>query len=117
MPQLKLDSGGDLAYEGGKLLTVDGIDEVTQACGVAYDTRLGEYAFDTDAGVAFLEIIRRPAASDAEIVAELRRVGVRVPGVDDVTEVVLVRDPTTRELTANITILTVFGTSQLIVVS
>lgn len=113
MPQLKLDDTGDLAYEGGQLLTVDGIDEVTQACGVAYDTRLGEWAYDTEAGVAFLEIIRRPAATDQEIIAELRRVGNRIPGVEEVREVVLTREPTTRELTANITIATVFGVGQI----
>jgi hypothetical protein len=113
MPQLKLDSTGDLAYEDGQLLTVDGIDEVVQACGVAYDTRLGEYAFDTAAGVAFLEIIRRPGATDSEIVAELRRVGNRIPGVDEVREVVLTRDPLTRKLTADITIATAFGVSQI----
>jgi len=113
MPQLKLDDTGDLAYENGQLLTVDGIDEVVQACGVAYDTRLGEWAYDTEAGVAFLEIIRRPGATDQEIIAELRRVGSRIPGVDEVREVVLTRESTTRELTADITIATVFGVAQI----
>jgi hypothetical protein len=114
MPQLALDAQyADLAYSGGQLQTIDGIDAVTQGCAVAYDTGLGEYSYDTDAGVAFLQIIRRPGATDSEIVAELRRVGARLPDVEQVTEVVLTRDPTTRKLTADITILTVFGTQQI----
>lgn len=116
MPQLKLDSGGDLAYDGVALQTISGIDEVTQAAGVAYDTRLGEWAYDTDAGVAFLEIIRRPGATDREINAELRRVGDRIPRVDEVREVVLARDRALRTLTADITIATVFGVAQVEVV-
>jgi hypothetical protein len=111
MADLKLNSDGDLAYDGD-LQTVDEYDEIVQSAGIAYDTRLGEWSYDTDAGVAFLEVIRRPGATDQEIVAELRRVGARINGVTQVREVVLTRDDVTRELTADITLQTIYGPGQ-----
>lgn len=104
MTDLLLDETGDLAYDAGDLQTVTGDDEIAQSSGIAYSTGLGEWTYDTDAGVAFLGVLARKGATDAEIVAELRRVGKRINGVTEVLEVVLTRDDVTRELTADITL-------------
>lgn len=110
MTDVLLDDTDDLAYEGGNVQAVSGIDELAQSANIAYDTGLGEWAYDTDAGVAFRGVITRPGASDAEIVAELRRVGARIRHVTAVSEVVLHRDPVPRDLDADITLQNIFGT-------
>lgn len=109
MTDVRLDDTGDLWYEGGNVDTVEGLEEVAQSASIAYDTGLGEWAYDTEAGVAYLGVLARPGASDAEKVAELRRVGGRIRNVEAVEEVVLIVDPFTREFTADITLQTSEG--------
>jgi hypothetical protein len=109
MTDVRLDDTDDLYYEGGDVSTVTGLDEVAQSASIAYDTGLGEWAYDTDAGVAYIGVLARPGASDAEKVAELRRVGARIRNVIAVEEVVLVTDAVTRDFTADITLRTPEG--------
>ncbi len=115
MTDIRLDDTGDIWYEGGNVSTVTGVEEVAQSADIAYDTGLGEWAYDTDAGVAFLGVITRPGATDAEIVAELRRVGANIRNVLAVEEVVLTRDNVTRTITADIRLQTPEGLAEVTV--
>jgi hypothetical protein len=105
----------DLAYEAGDLSTVIELAEVTQSVGIAYRTGLGEWPFDTDAGLDYIGTIRAKGVPDAIKVAEFRRVGARVEGVTQVREVELTDDPDSRDLTVDIALSTIYGPTGLII--
>ncbi len=105
----------DLAYEAGDLSTVEELDEVIQSVGIGYRTGLGEWGFDTDAGLDYINIIRAKGVPDAIKVAEFRRVGARNSEVTQVREVELTTDDATRDLTADIALSTIYGPAGLII--
>jgi len=110
MTDILLDqTTNDLDYTGGALSVVDDIEEVEQALGIAYRTGLGEWPYDTDAGVAYKGTMRAKGVPDSVVVAEIRRVGQAQRRVTEVREVELTRNNITRELTVDASVATIFG--------
>ena len=112
MRDLKLDTDWDLAYENGDLVIIEDNDVVEQSMKVALLTHVGEWAYDTDAGTAWIGQIMGANYRPEAVEAEIRRVILGVTGVKEVTEVVLDLNTTTRELTVTVYATTIYGDAE-----
>jgi len=110
---LQLDTDRDLVFEDGDLATVDGLDELKQRMMIALQTGLGEWAWDTSAGLAYMAI-RNASASRGEALAaaEVRRVLLAIDGIQSIQEVSVSRDTGSRHLTVRALVRTVYGTTE-----
>ena len=109
MTDLLLNSDYDLAYEAGDLVTVTGHEETQQAIVQALRTGLGEWAFDTAAGVAYRNGWRVRPLANAVIDADVRRVILGVRGVARILAVQIEPDYDTRHVTVGVEVLTTYG--------
>jgi hypothetical protein len=102
-------SSWDLLYEGGDLVTISDDDEIKQSLKVALQTGLGEWAFDTAAGVAYRGGWRTRPINNVLIQADVRRVCLGVAGVVRVTAVEVTADSLTREAVVAVEVQTARG--------
>jgi len=102
-------TGDDMAYEAGSLSTVTEIDEIKQSLLIALRTGLGEWMFDTSAGVAYRGIVRTSAPKWPAVEAEIRRVCGGVDGVTKITSVRFDHNRATRSLTIYVDVRTIYG--------
>jgi len=84
---IKLDSvTGDIAYENGNFVFLDGIDAVVQDVKSRLSTFLGEWFLDTSLGVPYHQQIfvkgTTPTQIDSLIKLEIKN----TPGVDEILE-------------------------------
>ena len=128
---IRLDTDShDLWYENGDVGTVGkfklgtpaeteadrlvALDELKQVLKIKFLTGLGEYAFDTDAGVGYRQTIKIKPTDEGKITAELTRVASSTPGVTAVTEIVIDTNPDTRASTIEIRLATIYGDATLV---
>jgi len=105
---LKLDSlTYDLVYTDGDIETVTGYAEALQRLKVALDTGYGEWAFDTEAGIAYRGVMRNKSAPISAKEAEIRRVVYAVLGPGSIVSLQIDEDRVTRELVG--TVNTIYG--------
>jgi hypothetical protein len=105
---LKLDSlTHDLVYTDGDLETVTGYAEALQRLKVALDTGYGEWAFDTEAGIAYRGVMRDKNAPRSAKEAEIRRVVYAVLGPGSIVSLQIDENRVTRELVG--TVNTIYG--------
>lgn len=112
MTDLMWDNESNDLYFDGDVDTVEGLDEIEQSLRAAYQTGLGEWTFDTDAGLAVFLIRSRPA-TDTIIAGEVRRVGERVAGVTEISQIVIRRNDATREMVIDCNAITDLGELEL----
>jgi hypothetical protein len=113
MKDLKLDPDTwDLAYEEGDLVIIEDQDVVEQSIKIALLTQLGEWAYDTDAGTAWIGQIMGRGVPDAAIEAEIRRVVLAVEGVTEVSDLTIVRDVLTRNVSITVYAATIYGDAE-----
>jgi hypothetical protein len=96
-----LGADGDLAsasLTAPAQATVSGTAAVAQHVRIRLGLIKGEVPWDLDLGVDYWGTVFRKGATDVEISAELERVIGGTPGVSSITELVLTRDPSTRQL-------------------
>jgi hypothetical protein len=99
----------DLVFEGGDLSTVTDGAEIEQSLKIALLTGLGEWAFDTAAGVAYRNGWRVRPINSALINADVRRVCLGVAGVLRVDKVSIDLDAATRHVTVGVEVTTIYG--------
>lgn len=109
MTDLALDTLHDLAYSGGQCSTVADGDEIEQSLKIALQTGLGEWAFDTAAGVAYRGGWRVRPISNTVIQADVRRVCLGVEGVVSVDAVEITHDPVARSVVVGVEVTTIYG--------
>jgi hypothetical protein len=109
MTDLLLDSDHDLAWVDGDLVAVTGYQETEQAILQALRTGLGEWAFDTAAGVAYRGGWRVKPLANAVIDADVRRVILGVRGVSRIIKVDIVPDFASRHVTVSVEVMTTYG--------
>lgn len=85
---LKLDSCGDIAIEGGDLVLLSGTAEVVQRILIYLKTWLGGYFFDDKKGVDY-RLVFTKGTTEEQIKEIFRKVIVGIEGVDRVLEIVL----------------------------
>ena len=95
---------GDLVYERGDLRLVQGDDAIAQACRIALLLWRGEYALDVEAGCDWQTLLNRKGVTDAQVIAEVRRVLLTVQGVVAVDSVTVARDSGTRTAAVTATV-------------
>lgn len=108
---LKLDSDNQVVFENGDLVFVSGIDAVVQQCRVVLQMFQGEWFLNLDAGIPYWQSIlgekTRAAIEAARIF--FRRELELVSGVDKVTKLDISYSGTSRTLTVNWQVSTIFG--------
>ena len=94
----------DIAFELGKLKTVDGIDEIANRIIVNLNTYVGENYRDVTHGVDYFNNVFGHETSDVVTQDELKRVIINTRGVIELTSFGLTRPAGSRvgQLTANI---------------
>lgn len=98
MPDLQLDTDGDLDLSTGDVRQTSGLAALAQRLRVALETQLGELEVDTSYGVPWRQevLVKSP---DLQAVRSLvRAVVVEVPGVAAVERLTLQTDRATRAL-------------------
>jgi hypothetical protein len=117
---IRLDSDHDIWYENGLIdsvsdSSVDGVtdtSELQQSLKIAFLTGLGEYAFDTDAGVGYREIVFVKPFDEVRVRAEMTRVALGREGVTEVKEIVIDTDFEIRHSTITLTLDTIYGITE-----
>lgn len=95
--------------EDGLIGQVTELDELCQSLKIAVRTYLGEWAFDTAAGVNYRGLIfTRPEDQEA-IRQEIVRVVLERDGVEAVTSVTIETDPLSRASVIDVLVQTVYG--------
>ena len=111
---LKLDEAThDLAWSAGALQFVTEGDEIKQSIKIRLLMAQGEFLYDTDTGVPYLEVVmvRDP---DLDTVANAFRAEIlEVEGVESVPRIELDYDQAARTLTVDITVNTIYGSVEL----
>lgn len=97
MRDLKLDSDGDLAIEGGDLALVGGIESIAQHVQIRLRFFLGEWFLDESRGVPFMQRIFVKAPRPGLVQSVVRKTIEGTPGVRAVTELAVTLDPRTRK--------------------
>lgn len=109
MTDLRMDDSGDIWYEDGLIDQVDERDELEQSLLIAFRTGLGEYAFDTEAGVGYRTRVTPKDVSDSARQAEIARVALGREGVTSVREITIETEPVTRDSTIDVRLDTIYG--------
>jgi hypothetical protein len=100
MRDLKLDSDGDLAIEGGDLALVGGIESIAQHVQIRLRFFLGEWFLDESRGVPFMQRIFVKAPRPGLVQSIVRKTIEGTPGVRAVTELDVSIDARTRKARA-----------------
>lgn len=107
---LKLGDDGDLAFtSAGDIATVQGGEEVRQRIDLVLSTLRGDYAFDLDFGVSYLEDVFVKPANVSTIDALLRSAIEAVEGVKRVVAYEGAIDDATRQYGSSFTVELVSG--------
>lgn len=106
---LALDSNGDLIIEAGDFKLLQGTNAIAQECRTALGLMTGEYPFDIEIGTRWDQILNSKAVTDAQIVAEVRRVLIAIDGVASVDNVSVQRNTVQRTATITATVTTNSG--------
>ncbi len=104
---------GDIWYDLGEVATVDGVDELAQSLRIAFRTGLGEWAFDLTAGMAIRPLTTRKPPDIAAHRADVVRLAMREDGVTGVREIVTTPDYSTRDMTTDVSLDTIYGDTSL----
>lgn len=111
---LALDSSGDLIIEAGDFKLLQGTDAIAQECRTALGLMTGEYPFDIEIGTRWDQILNNKAVTDAQIVAEVRRVLIAIDGVASVDNVSVQRNTVQRTATITATVTTNSGDTTIV---
>lgn len=84
MTDIRLDSDGDLWYEDGLIDTVTDDDEDLQRLQIAFETGLGEWAFDTEAGMPWKAAAATREVAEVLLDGAIRAISDRILGSDSV---------------------------------
>ena len=106
---LALDSSGDLVIEAGDFKLLQGTDAIAQECRTALGLLTGEYPFNVELGTRWDTLLNNKLVTDAQIIAEVRRVLVGVQGVLGVDNVAIERNTVNRTATITATVTTDSG--------
>lgn len=109
MTDIRLDDDGDIWFEDGLIDTVEALEELEQSLLIAFQTGLGEYAFDTAAGVGYRQVIFVKPTDETKVRGEMTRVALGREGVTAVLEIIIDTDEATRHSTISVSLDTIFG--------
>ena len=100
---LKLDASGDLDFEDGDLVLVDGTDAIAQDCRVRLRFFLGEWFLDTRLGVPWFQKIlgQKPRLNAVRDI--LQRAALTTPGLLSLSDFSLDYEGATRRLSVSFT--------------
>lgn len=107
MADIKLNSDGDIWWENGRIAVVTGDAAVLQELQLALEMGLGEWAFDTAAGIPYRATTESRDGNEALLEGAIRATATRILGPEAVQAVELIRDPSTAHLTVNVD--TIYG--------
>ncbi len=99
----------DIKIVEGRISTVSGPARLLQALKIRLKTHLGEWPFDTDAGVAYVEKVLTKPANVPAAQSEIARVILQDPEITEILELVPALDPVDRHLTIDGRIDTIYG--------
>lgn len=115
MTDIRLDElTHDIWFEDGLIDTVEELAELEQALKIAFLTGLGEYAFDTSAGVGYRQVVFVKPVDETKIRGELTRVALARDGVTAVLEIVIDTDEVTRHSTITVSLDTIYGDASVV---
>lgn len=102
--KIDISPGGtwDLVIEAGELATVDGIDEMRQRIGIAMRTHQGEWLYDIDRGVPYIQEILVKSPDLGAIQSRLHAYILSIEGVTAVRSLVITPPTVARELAISI---------------
>lgn len=109
----KLDSTGDLDFDTSLgMSTLTGLEATVQSIKVACALFKGEWFWDLEAGVPYLQDILGHAYDQQAVLAIFRRQILTVPNVLQIIEIGSVFDSANRTLTVTFEVSTEFGEAQ-----
>lgn len=108
---IKIDSDNIIVFEKGDLVFTSGIDAVVQGCRIVLQMFQGEWFLNLDAGIPYWQSIlgKKPAIAIEAARIFFRRELELVDGVDKVTKLDISYSGSSRTLTINWQVSTVFG--------
>lgn len=98
---LALDANGDLLLSSGDLQLVTGAASIVSDVRARLQFFRGEWFLDESKGLPYFQFILTKAPSLPTVQALLRAELMDTPGITDVLELKLIRDPSTRRLSAS----------------
>lgn len=109
MKDLKLHNG-DLVFEKGDLVMVEGADELRQTVYIGMQTNQGEWFLNPEVGIRHAAFVGKKP-SDEEMRAEIIRGAMQDERIQTVEDIRIERDPKSRKLTATFRATAVGGES------
>ncbi|MGA4517194.1 DUF2634 domain-containing protein [Solibacillus silvestris] len=98
---------GDLSFEGGDFIVIEGVEEVQQCLEIMLSSNLGEWFLNEDFGFNYHMALENP--EDEEVQAEIARVLAQEERVTTIDEITTTRDKKLRTLEAGYTVSIVGG--------
>lgn len=106
---IQIDSSGELVFDGGDLVLLDGVDAIAQHVRIALRLFKGECAFAPDEGVPWIQSLFTKPTRIQLVTAVLRRAILAVPGVTEINKFDLSFEPVGRRLSLSFAATTTSG--------